>query len=503
MGIQNPIRQGLAVAVILLFIGVALAPSIKSDVTISTISLNEGNLSGYVNDTLMNPVQGARVRVYFHETYEEDYTDSSGYYHVTNIPICYCLKNATASKAGYTTEWVLLSIDENTTYDFVLTPLDGNTLYVGGDGPGNYSRIQDAVDDASDGDTVFVYDDSSPYYENVLVDKSIDLIGENRDTTVIDGGGEDDVVYVSAEGVTITGFTVENGGFFAIFVFDSNGILIDILHDSGLEIRSNSNSVFGNIISMIFVKESSDNSIFHNKISSIVLFNSSNNVIFDNTVSNNGIFLYYSSENIIFENNINHRLSLNYSSNYNKIYHNNFVLNVYYDKCDNTWDNGYPSCGNYWDDYIGEDNDGDGVGDIPHNISGGNNQDRYPLMEPYGMTELTISMGSRLFKFSGVIKNIGNKTAFNVQWKITVDGGIILIGRESSGYLPRPLLAGEETSVSSGIVIGFGRIVITVSVWADNAPLVSKSIPGFLFLFFIKIREGYRLTPMIYTGVFV
>ena len=40
----------------------------------------------------------------------------------------------------------------------------GNTLYVGGSGEGNYSKIQDAINGASDGDTVFVYDDSSPYY---------------------------------------------------------------------------------------------------------------------------------------------------------------------------------------------------------------------------------------------------------------------------------------------------------------------------------------------------
>ena len=39
----------------------------------------------------------------------------------------------------------------------------GNTLYVGGSGPKNYSTIQEAINDASDGDTVFVYDDSSPY----------------------------------------------------------------------------------------------------------------------------------------------------------------------------------------------------------------------------------------------------------------------------------------------------------------------------------------------------
>jgi hypothetical protein len=45
-------------------------------------------------------------------------------------------------------------------------------LYVGGTGEGNYSRIQDAIDDAVDGDTVFVYDDSSPYYEHIRINKS-------------------------------------------------------------------------------------------------------------------------------------------------------------------------------------------------------------------------------------------------------------------------------------------------------------------------------------------
>jgi hypothetical protein len=48
------------------------------------------------------------------------------------------------------------------------TPVfDGNTLYVGGMGPGNYTSIQDAINDAENGDTVFVFDDSAPYYENL------------------------------------------------------------------------------------------------------------------------------------------------------------------------------------------------------------------------------------------------------------------------------------------------------------------------------------------------
>ena len=52
---------------------------------------------------------------------------------------------------------------------------DGNTLYVGGSGPGNYTSIQDAIDNTSDGDTVYVYDESSPYYELLIINKSIKL----------------------------------------------------------------------------------------------------------------------------------------------------------------------------------------------------------------------------------------------------------------------------------------------------------------------------------------
>src|SRR4030043_809021 len=58
----------------------------------------------------------------------------------------------------------------------------GNILYVGGSGPNNYTKIQDAINDAIDGDTISVYDDSSPYYENIIIEKSITLIGENRET---------------------------------------------------------------------------------------------------------------------------------------------------------------------------------------------------------------------------------------------------------------------------------------------------------------------------------
>ena len=64
---------------------------------------------------------------------------------------------------------------------------NGKILYVGGSGPGNFTNIQDAIDFAINGDTVFVFDDSSPYFENLIINKSINLLGEKRHTTIIDG----------------------------------------------------------------------------------------------------------------------------------------------------------------------------------------------------------------------------------------------------------------------------------------------------------------------------
>ena len=106
------LSKALVMGVICLFIGVSVSISTGRIDTAKT-SINDGSLLGYVNDKSGNPIEGALVRVYFHGTYEEDYSDSTGYYHVINIPICYCYKNATCSKEDYKTEWVLLGIAEN------------------------------------------------------------------------------------------------------------------------------------------------------------------------------------------------------------------------------------------------------------------------------------------------------------------------------------------------------------------------------------------------------
>ncbi|UCD14065.1 MAG: right-handed parallel beta-helix repeat-containing protein [Thermoplasmatales archaeon] len=84
----------------------------------------------------------------------------------------------------------------------------GNTLYVGGDGPGNYSRIQDAIDNASDGITVFVY--NGTYYENILINKQIVLKGENKYNTTINGLRNDDTVTITSAKVIVTRFKITN-----------------------------------------------------------------------------------------------------------------------------------------------------------------------------------------------------------------------------------------------------------------------------------------------------
>jgi parallel beta-helix repeat protein len=82
--------------------------------------------------------------------------------------------------------------------------------------PDHYPTIQEAINAASDGDTIFVRADT--YYEHLTISKSISLLGEDRATTIIDGNGtggwgyKDSVVYVTADNVFINGFTIRNSG---------------------------------------------------------------------------------------------------------------------------------------------------------------------------------------------------------------------------------------------------------------------------------------------------
>jgi parallel beta-helix repeat protein len=196
--------------------------------------------------------------------------------------------------------------------------ISGNTLYVGGSGGGNYTSIQEAINDTVDGDTVFVYDDSSPYIETLIVDKSINLIGENKETTIIDSKQEafKDPILIKADNVTLIDFTIKGGygGF---------------TYNSGIMIKSH-----GNIIKNNIIKDNEPAGIQIGYLEQPSLeYPSNNNIIEDNVIINNGrygIYLSIASKNIIKGNFITSQLfgiRSGYRGSKNLILNNNISFN--------------------------------------------------------------------------------------------------------------------------------------------------------------------------------
>jgi len=326
--------------------------------------------------------------------------------------------------------------------------------------PDHYPTIQDAINHAGDGDTIFVR--ARTYYENVVVNKSISLVGENRDSTIIDGSNEGSVISIKANNVNISGFTIRHSG----NEYSDSGIYVD--HSSGNKINSNSitsnsagislyysgsNVISGNTISLnnyggVVFYSSGSNIVSDNNITSnnggISLYYSGSNVISGNTISLNnydGIVFYYSGNNMVFGNTIssnnNYGMYLALYSDNNIIYFNNFnnAFQVWSDST-NVWDDGDE--GNYWSDYRGQDLNGDGVGETAYIIDV-RNKDSHPLM---GM-------------FADFIVSLEGKTYYvTIICNSTVSEFRFEVGPETGNKIVRFNVA------SKGNTVGFCRIMV-------------------------------------------
>ncbi|UCD13969.1 MAG: right-handed parallel beta-helix repeat-containing protein [Thermoplasmatales archaeon] len=235
-----------------------------------------------------------------------------------------------------------------------------------------WAVIQEAVDNSSGdklSDLIFVF--NGTYQENVVLDKSIKLIGEENSITTIDGGGDGTVVNVIEQSCSISGFTITNSGEQKV--------------DAGIEIQADTTVVINNIITNnnnrgiyvsngwpiiqyntisnsnygVYIQNKRYNSVIGNTIKEnqfgIYLSESEDQFLVGNTIIANryGAYLEKSSMNVIGLNNITNNekgVYLKKSKN-NAIMLNNFINNkrhAQFSKClMNTWPQ------NYWDNWIG------------------------------------------------------------------------------------------------------------------------------------------------------
>lgn len=312
--------------------------------------------------------------------------------------------------------------------------------------PDNYTTIQEAINNATSGATIFVR--MGTYYEHVVINKTIALVGEDCNLTIIDGLETDNVIHITTDNVTVKNFTIRKSGLYLYggIKMDystgsviTNNKIIDNYEGIGL-VYSTGNAVSGNVISNnndgIYLYSSSSNvvsgnTIFSNDYDGIDLYYSSGNVVSGNAISHNdlaGMRLFYSGSNTIFGNTIlgNYPgIYLALSSNNNTLYHNNF------DNADQAWSQStnvwsYGNEGNYWSNYTEQDLNKDGIGDAPYAIDMAE-EDNYPLMGMF--SEFSIVLEGETYR----VNVISNSTISAFRFQIGAETGNKIINLNTTG----------------------------------------------------------------------
>ena len=277
--------------------------------------------------------------------------------------------------------------------------------------PDDYGSIQEAIDIAVAGDTVYVK--SGTYHENLVVNKSLSLVGENVDTTIVDGNPPEGYripIKVQCDDVSVSGFKLLYG-YAGISVGDAKYCSISGNRIAGNEhgimlvgcsycnVTKNYCELIG-LSSAIQLSYSNYNLISGNYIDNCtegiqVWQGSANNTVTENTITNCddvAIRLQYADNNTIARNDVSNSGfgTTIYVANNNTITENNYKNNVeqfpsgeweWYAKTFG-YNGSYNIINqNYWSDYNGTDTDGDRIGDTPYVINE-DNQDNQPIMTP-------------------------------------------------------------------------------------------------------------------------
>ena len=245
----------------------------------------------------------------------------------------------------------------------------------------NYTTIQEAIDANETLDENIILVDAGIYYEAVTVDKSISLVGTDRNAAIIDGNFTiGDLVTVTVDNVKISNLTIRNSHVGIQWLYPNlsnvvigNNIIMNI-SSVGISTRSS-----GRIL---------DNLMYNNSCC-ISTFWGYNLTITGNTLINSNMALEF-----IYAGFINPDLP---EPNY--VWSNNFINNsrsLYNYVSMTILNSDYPIGGNYWSEYNGTDmysgpyqneSGSDGIADTPY-IPDNNPYamqhavDYYPLMHP-------------------------------------------------------------------------------------------------------------------------
>ena len=334
-----------------------------------------------------------------------------------------------------------------------------------------FDFIQDAIDDADtlNGHTIII--DDGYYVENLNVYKSLTLQGAGPATCTIDGDYTGSIVTVTASWVHISGFYIQYGGWSypdaCVYLDGTDNVTVeDCTMEScliGVYASLSDHCIIDNNIFMdmwlgIGLDDSNYFQIYENEHyngdGAMCLEFSHTNVIGNNIFDNqafNVVDISESNSNIITGNyfqNGGTALSI-WDSVGNQIFHNNFISNSVHlggAGNGNTWDQGYPIGGNYWDDHTSPDNNMDGFVDNPRSTIS-SDQDNWPFTDENGWEsggELAISLNKTVWNASsGMWEEFINVTMRDiVRFNLTLynNGSEDLVDVNVTDYLPPELV---------------------------------------------------------------